>query len=185
MTDQQRAGDPGVGGQIPAGVGAPSDTGGAVADSVRASITVASYDNYAAAQRAVDYLSDNGFPVAHAAIVGTDLRLVEKVLGRMTVGRAALAGAASGAWFGLFIGLLFSIFSVTGWLGAVIAGLLIGAAWGAIFGAIAHAMTGGRRDFTSLRSLAAGQYAVVVDAEQAEEARGLLVRMNWQASGAA
>ena len=44
------------------------------------------YDNYAAAQQTVDFLSDNGFPVEQSAIVGTDLRMVENVLGRLTVG---------------------------------------------------------------------------------------------------
>jgi hypothetical protein len=117
--------------------------------------------------------------VERVSIVGTNLRLVEKVLGRMTTGRSALAGAASGAWFGLLIGLLLSIFSLTGWWLAVLAGVLIGALWGAVFGAVAHAMTGGRRDFTSFSSLQASQYAVVVDAEHADEARALLVRLNW------
>src|SRR5215510_6341987 len=67
--------------------------------------TAATFPDYASAQRAVDFLSDEKFPVERTAIVGTNLRLVENVLGRMTTGRAAIAGAASGAWFGLFIGL--------------------------------------------------------------------------------
>ena len=37
---------------------------------------------------------------------------VEHVTGRMTTGKSALTGAATGAWFGLFIGLLFAIFTV-------------------------------------------------------------------------
>jgi hypothetical protein len=109
---------------------------------------------------------------------------VESVLGRVTTGRAALAGAASGAWFGLFIGLLFGIFSNANWFGVIIAGLFIGAVWGAVFGAIAHAMTGGRRDFASRSSLQAAQYAVTTDEEHSEAARQLLTRLNWQASGA-
>jgi len=150
----------------------------------RPTVTVAVYLDYASAQRAVDYLSDNEFPVEHATIVGTDLRLVERVLGRLTTGRAALAGAASGAWFGLLIGLLFAIFTTSAWWSVVLAGVLIGAVWGAVFGAIAHALTGGRRDFTSRSFLDAGQYAVNVDAEHAEPARQLLTRLNWQTSGA-
>jgi hypothetical protein len=146
--------------------------------------TVATYQDYTSAQRAVDYLSDNGFPVEKIAIVGTDLRLVETVLGRMTTARAALAGLASGAWFGLFIGLLFGLFSDSSWLGVLLAGLLIGAAWGAIFGAIAHAATGGRRDFRSRSSLQASQYAVTTESDFADQARQLLVRLNWQTSGA-
>ena len=150
----------------------------------KAMVTVASYPDYEAAQRAVDFLSDNKFPVEHTAIVGTGLSLVENVLGRMTTGKAALAGLASGAWFGLFIGLLLSIFTPRHWLAPILAGLLIGAVWGAIFGAIAHAATRGRRDFTSRSSLQATEYAVSVETEHAEQARQLLTKLNWQASGA-
>jgi heat induced stress protein YflT len=163
-----------------AGFGAPGYQPGATP-----TVPVASYPDYPSAQRAVDYLSDNKFPVERTAIVGTDLRLVESVLGRLTTGRAALAGAASGAWFGLLIGLLFGIFSHSNWFAVLIVCILIGAIWGAIFGAIAHATTGGRRDFASRSSLQASQYAVIVDTEVADQARQLLTRLNWRTSGAA
>ena len=172
---------------LPGGPGGPVNlpsTGGPQPDPSRASVTIATFDTYAEAQRAVDYLSDNKFPVEHTAIIGTDLRLVESVTGRLTVGRAAVAGLASGAWFGLFFGLIIGIFTNANWFGVIIATVLIGAAWGAIFGAIAHAATGGRRDFTSRSTLQARQYAVTVDAERADEARHMLVQMNWRASGA-
>lgn len=142
--------------------------------------TVATYDTYAAAQRAVDYLSDNQFPVEKVAIVGSDLRLVENVLGRLTIARAAGAGVLSGAWLGLFVGLLLSLFSDSGWLAILLAAVLIGAVWGGIFGAAAHAMTGGRRDFSSTRRLEAAQYSVNVAADQADAARQLLTRMTWR-----
>ena len=160
--------------------GPSSGPAGGSADAGRATVVVAEYADYAAAQRAVDYLSDQKFPVEHTAIVGTDLRLVENVLGRLTVGRAALAGAGGGAWFGLFIGLLFGIFSTYNWFAVVAAGVIIGAVWGAIFGAVAHAATRGQRDFTSRSSLQASQYAVAVNPEHAEQARQLLVRLDWQ-----
>lgn len=150
-------------------------------DPSRAMVSVATYPEYLDAQRAVDFLSDNKFPVEHSAIVGTNLRMVEQVLGRMTTGRATLYGAGAGAWFGLFIGLLFGIFVPTNWFAVVLTALLIGAIWGAIFGAIAHAMTRGKRDFTSNRSLQAGEYAVSVTAEYAEQARQLLARLTTPA----
>jgi hypothetical protein len=169
---------PGPTGAVPAAPpAATGDTG--------TSVTVASYPDYQSAQRAVDYLSDNQFPVEKTAIIGTDLRLVENVLGRLTVGRAALAGLASGAYFGFFIGLLLGLFTEGGWFGIMLAAIVIGGIWGAIFGAIAHALTGGRRDFTSRSMLKAGQYAVTAAPDVAEQARQLLVRLNWQASGAA
>ena len=67
---------------------------------------VGSYATYVEAQRAVDFLADRDFPVADVTIVGVDLMLVERVIGRLTWGRVLLSGAASGAWFGLFVGLL-------------------------------------------------------------------------------
>ena len=52
------------------------------------------YDKYADAQKAVDYLSDNEFPVQNCLIVGTELRQVERVTGRLTWGRGLMGGAA-------------------------------------------------------------------------------------------
>jgi len=167
------AGAPRLPSQNPGGTGEPTAT-----------VVVGTYPDYALAQQAVDHLSDNKFPVERTAIIGTDLRLVENVLGRLTTARAAGAGAASGAWFGLLIGLLFGIFSNSNWFRVIFVCLLIGAAWGAIFGAIAHAATGGRRDFASRSSLQAGQYAVTSDPEVADQARQLLVSINWRVSGA-
>jgi heat induced stress protein YflT len=173
---------PGPAGTVPS---LPGATAGARAGAVALpTVVVGTYPDYAQAQQAVDLLSDNKFPVERTAIIGTDLRLVENVLGRLTTGRAALAGAASGAWFGLFIGLLFGLFSNSSWFAVILVCLLIGAAWGAIFGAIAHAATGGRRDFASRSTLQAGQYAVVTDPEVADQARQHLISLNWRASGA-
>ena len=93
-----------------------------------------------------------------------------------------MAGAGGGAWFGLFIGLLFGLFTTYNWFAVVVTGLVFGAIWGAIFGAVAHAATRGQRDFTSRSSLQAREYAVTVDAEHAEQARQLLIRLTWQAS---
>ncbi|SCF30217.1 general stress protein [Micromonospora mirobrigensis] len=147
-------------------------------------VTIGSYPDYPSAQRVVDYLADNRFPVERTSIVGTNLTLVETVLGRMNTGRAAAVGAGTGAWFGLFIGLLFGIFTAGNWIAVILVGLVIGAIWGAVFGAVAHAMTGGRRDFTSASSLRAGQYAVTVETDLADRARQLLGRMHLTPTGA-
>lgn len=137
-------------------------------------MTLASYPDYGSAQRAVDHLSDQKFPVEHTAIVGSDLKLVEQVTGRLTLARATLAGLGSGAWLGLFIGLLLGIFTDRNWLGIVLTAVLIGAAWGALFGLVAHALTGGRRDFSSRSALVAQRYDVMVSTTHADQARQLL-----------
>lgn len=136
--------------------------------------TVASYEEYTAAQGAVDRLSDDGFPVEHLDIIGSDVRLVERVTGRLTKGRAAAAGAVSGMWFGLFIGLLLGIFTNGTWLGLLAVGILVGAAWGAVFGFLGHAATRGARDFASARSLVAMRYDIVARNGYADAARSAL-----------
>lgn len=139
--------------------------------------TVASYRDYEQAQRAVDVLADEKFPVEALTIVGSDLRLVETVLGRLSWGRAVLAGVGSGAWFGLLVGLLLGLFASTsrGWATLLLAGLVYGAMFGVVFSVISYAMTRGRRDFVSRQALVAGCYAVLATAEHAAEARARLL----------
>jgi hypothetical protein len=136
--------------------------------------TVARFDDYETAQRAVDQLSDDGFPVETLDIVGSDLRLVERVTGRLTKTRAAGAGALSGAWVGLLIGILIGLFTTGAWLGVVLGGVAIGAVWGAVFGFAAHAATRGQRDFSSVRALSASRYDLIARDGTAERARTML-----------
>ena len=140
--------------------------------------TVATYASYAEAQRAVDYLSDQKFPVKRVAIIAEGLQFVEQVTGRLNIGRAALDGAGSGALTGALLGFIFGLFS---WVTPVISGLtlalyglIVGAIVGAIFGLIAYGLSGGRRDFTSVGGMRAERYTVAVDEEVAAAAAGLL-----------
>jgi heat induced stress protein YflT len=146
-------------------------------------VQVGSYDDYPQAQAAVDYLSDEKFPVENVTIIGSDLRMVERVTGRLSWGRAIGAGAAGGAWWGLFVGLLLGIFSRSGtaWVGSVIAGLLIGLAFGAAFGAMGYGATRGKRDFTSTSQIVASRYDVMCAPAQAEQAREMLARFSLRA----
>jgi hypothetical protein len=134
---------------------------------------IGSYASYEEAQAVVDTLSDRMFPVEHIAIIGRDLHMVEEVTGRLTAWRAALAGAATGAWFGLLIGLVFWIVSPWG-LGAMLSSLPLGIVFGAGWGAAAHLATGGRKDFSSLRAMSASRYEIVVDTPYAEDALRVL-----------
>jgi uncharacterized membrane protein len=139
---------------------------------------VGTFPTYAKAQEAVDYLSDNEFPVENVTIVGTGLRLVEQVTGRLTRGRVIQAAALTGALWGLFIGgvmLLFGGNDVSILVPIITA--LIGAAFGALSGSMAYAATGGKRDFTSRSGVVATSYEVVCQAKVAEDARNLLGRL--------
>jgi hypothetical protein len=137
--------------------------------------TVARFDDYESAQRAVDRLSDDGFPVEKLDVVGSDLRLVERVTGRLTRGRAAGAGALSGLWVGLLFGILLGLFtSGHSILAVAVTGASLGVLWGAVFGFVAHASTKGQRDFSSVRQLVATHYDLVAREGTVHRARTML-----------
>jgi hypothetical protein len=138
--------------------------------------TVASYSMYRDAEKAVDWLSDHGFAVERSAIVGSGLRSVEQVTGRMTSGRAALLGAGEGALMGSLFALLFGIFfSGPDFAGLLLYALVVGAMFGALFGAsVQYARSGGRRDFASATDIEADRYDVQVQGAVADEAKRLL-----------
>ena len=145
---------------------------------------VAAYGTYLEAQRAVDHLADHQFPVQLVTIVGGDLRMVERVTGRLSYPRVALAGLASGAWFGLFVGFLLLLFSSPdGQTVPLIAAILIGAAFGMLFSVVTYSFTGGKRDFTSQSQIVAASYSVLCAPEQAHKARALLQEIGGTTSG--
>lgn len=137
------------------------------------------YDTYPQAQRVVDYMSDHGFPVQNVAIVGTELKSIERVTGRLTRGKVALAGAISGLWIGLFVGIAFALFSDKGQLGFLITTPLLGAVFGLIWSQLGFtAVTQrGMRDFASVSQIVATKYEVLVEHNVAERARELLAAM--------
>jgi hypothetical protein len=140
-------------------------------------LPLGTYDKYEDAQKAVDYLSDHEFAVENCMIVGTDLRQVERVTGRLTHGRVAGAGALSGMWMGLFVGLIFALFGQGNSTPAVLATVAFGAVFGVVWALIGYAATKGRRDFTSVSQVVATRYELLVEHKFAEQARALLANM--------
>ncbi|HEX6247098.1 MAG TPA: general stress protein [Nocardioidaceae bacterium] len=132
------------------------------------------YDDYADAQRAVDHLADSGFPVENCMIVGTDLKQVERVTGRLTTGRVALGGGLSGMWLGVFVGLIFSLFGEGETLTIILSTALFGVLFGLVWALIGYAATRGRRDFTSIQQVVATKYEVLVEHKYLAEGRALL-----------
>jgi hypothetical protein len=140
--------------------------------------TIASYTEYSDAERAVDWLSDQGFAVERGAIIGTGLRSVEQVTGRMTVGRAALVGAGEGMAVGVFIALLFGLFfSGTGFGELLLFSLSVGAIFGGITGAIVQAAAGKEHNYASTMTVATDRYEVQIDEDVAVEAKRILDAM--------
>jgi hypothetical protein len=147
--------------------------------------TVGSYTSYLDAQKAVDYLADQQFPVQMVSIVGNELKMVERVTGRLSYPRVALSGALSGMWFGLFVGVMLSFFAPSPGYFSILTSVLMGAAFFMLFGIVTYAMQRGKRDFTSTSQVVATSYDVVVSPEAAHEARRLLQQLPMSRSDAA
>ena len=141
-------------------------------------VKIADYDDYAEIQRAVDRLSDRGFPVQTVSIVWTDLRHIEYVTGRLTILTAALQGGLAGAWFGSLLGFLLTLFvetdEGTSAAAIVFTYLLIGALAGALWYGVSHALRRGRRDFQTLGRFDADRYELWAAQETSELAIDVL-----------
>lgn len=148
-------------------------------------VEIASFPTYLEAQKAVDVLADGAFTVQAVTIVGSDLRMVERVTGRLSYPRVAAAGALSGVWFGIFVGLLFSLFagSEGNVVGTIVTCAVIGAAFGSLFGVISYSFTGGKRDFVSSSQVVASRYSVLCLPDLAGDARAMLTKAQIPLSG--
>lgn len=137
--------------------------------------SVGIYNTYADAQKAVDYLSDENFEVQNLAIVGTDLKSFERVLGRKSWGTVIGQGVQSGISTGLLVGIVLLIFTDPPSVFVLLAGALaVGIALGIAFAALGYAMTRGKRDFTSVTQTVATRYEVLCEHKLAAQAREML-----------
>jgi hypothetical protein len=139
--------------------------------------SLAVYDDYETAQKTVDFLADEKFPVDQCMIVGTDLKRVERITGRLNAARVALGGALSGLWLGLFVGLIFALFTEESAVAVVLSTVLFGAVFGLVWALVGYAATRGRRDFSSVTQVVATRYEVLVEHKVAAQARELLAQL--------
>jgi hypothetical protein len=142
---------------------------------------IGSYDTYREAQRAVGHLANHEFPVQGITIVGVEPMLVERVDGRLTWRRVLSAGAASGAWLGLFVGVLLSLFTAGAGMLPIVIGLVCGVGFGLASAAFRYAATRGQRDFISHTQLVARRYDVLCQPRTAEDGRDLLAALALKA----
>jgi hypothetical protein len=139
--------------------------------------SLAVYDDYAAAQQAVDFLSDQEFPVENCMIVGTDLKQVERITGRLTTNKVALGGALSGLWLGILIGILFTLFDSNSGFLTVVTTALFGVVFGIVWALVGYAAARGQRDFSSVRVVVATRYEVLVEHKLLARAQQLLAEL--------
>ena len=147
--------------------------------------TVASFSDYARAQRAVSTLVTGEVPPRDIAIVGTGLRSIERVTGRLGWGSAARTGALNGA----LLGVLFAAIVVLSMPEApmqLFAGVLfVGIAFGMLMSLISYSFVRRRRDYASIVQVVAETFEVTVAAASLHKARQVLQHQHAGAGGAA
>ena len=138
---------------------------------------VAEFSDYRTAQNAVDRLVQAGLPPHEIAVVGRNLRSVERVIAVTKLGAAARFGAVLGAWCGLALGLPILLAAdprgFTLPISTAILGALVGLAWATI----EHALLtrGGSHNYAAAPvQLVADHYEVQVEHRHAERAREVL-----------
>lgn len=133
------------------------------------------FTSYADAQKAVDSLADQDFPVANIAIVGTDLKLIERVTGRKTWGTVINAGLLNGLSTALMIALILILLEPgRDFLGLILEAMLIGVIIGVGFSVLGHRLSRGQRDFTSITQTVPSKFEILCEHKVAAQARELL-----------
>jgi hypothetical protein len=137
--------------------------------------SVGVYNTYDEAQRVVDFLADARFPVENLCIVGTELRSVERVLGRRSWRTVIGQGVQSGVSTGLMITLLMWLFVPNdNPLLLALYALGIGIFVGIGMAALGYWMSQGKRDFTSVSQTIATKYEVLAEHKVVSQARELV-----------
>jgi hypothetical protein len=145
---------------------------------------IGSYETYAEAHGAVQHLASNDFPVQEVTIVGVDLMLVERVIGRLSWPKVLSTGAIAGAWFGLAMGLLIGLFGQrTTPVAPILVSLLVGVLTGMVFTSVGYVMTRNGREIASASQLVAGRYDVLAQPRNAEKGRDLLAKLAMGSRG--
>lgn len=140
--------------------------------------TVGVFGTYDEAQHVVDFLADKRFPVENLCIVGTELKSVERVLGRRSWGTVIGAGVQSGLSTGLMITLLlWIVMPTTNFLLLLVYALGIGIFVGIVFAALGYWMSQGKRDFRSVSQTVATKYELLAEHKVAGQARELIATM--------
>ncbi|MDT3767301.1 hypothetical protein QS713_04360 [Gleimia hominis] len=126
---------------------------------------VASYRTYPQAQAAVDKISDMDIDVRGVTIVGTDLRQVERVTGRLTIWKVLGRAALSGIWMGLLFSLLIYLWMPNRTPLILVAGIALGVIFYTAMSVIPYLLSKGKRDFTSVTQIVAGRYMLLATIE--------------------
>ena len=132
---------------------------------------LASFGEYTEAVALVEKLVESDFPITAIAIVGKDLKTVERLRGRMGNGKVALSGATTGAFIGLLSPVPQGADAAAIAVSNILQPILIAAGVGMLFGVIRYSMSKNKRSFVSSSMVLAKEYEVQVPGNLLEQAK--------------
>lgn len=133
------------------------------------------YSSYEQARQVVDRLAEQEFDIKQVSIVGTDLRMVERVRGKLTYASVALRSGLQGAIFGALLGMLLSLIDPSQAGFQILTTAAIGAAVWIIMGVIGMSVRKKRGGgFDSIQQLVPTSFDVVCAFEVANRAQQIL-----------
>ncbi len=139
---------------------------------------IGEFKTYAEASDLVNLLIEKQFPSGQIAIVGKDLRTVERVRGKLSNARVALGGATTGSWLGLIWGLIFGTnqeaVTTQDAFAPVISAVFIGAGVGMLINILRFAFSKNKRSFISQSTVVASKYQVQVPRNLADQAATIM-----------
>ena len=146
-----------------------------LATSVPSGSVVADFNNYQEAVAYVERIILGEFPPNSIAIVGTNLKSVERVRARISYGKIAISGAATGLWLGLLFYIVFGFGTNPATenpepLFSIGSAVLVGAGLGMLFQVIRFSLSKTKRGFASTSQFVASKYEVQVPSELVSQA---------------
>lgn len=135
---------------------------------------VAKFPDYAAAVDCVDQLIRHEFPAPMVAIVGSDLRSVERVKGKLSYGSVAFRGIITGSWLGLLVSLFIPVNSTQAVGATTGAAIVIGAGIGMLLNVLRFSLARNRHEFSSSTQVVAANYDVVVPHPMSQQAKNAI-----------
>jgi hypothetical protein len=133
---------------------------------------VATFLTYDEAVAYVDNLIEKEFPPTAIAIVGTELRSVERVRTRVNYSTVALRGALTGAWLGFIIGFVFVPTMLTSVEGTLTMAL-VGSGVGILLNVLRFSLARRKRGFASVAQFVAKEYQVQIQGDLVGKAKQL------------
>lgn len=123
---------------------------------------VASTRDYESAQKLVSKLIAQEVPARDIAIVGQNVRTIERVTGKLGYAAAARSGAINGVLIGLFLSAILVLGNPEVPMQLFVGFVFIGVALGMLLSLVTYAIVRRRRDFASVTQFAADHYEVTV-----------------------